>query len=84
VKWGRISNLPLLKIRRNLKRRSKMSQETEDFWEGYDAALGLLSIEVDKILSVCYNDVRTKDSLLDVKGAIKTLKEMTPHGEPIM
>lgn len=62
-----------------------MSQlESEDFWEGYEAFANLVSIEVDKILSACYNDVRTRDSLLDVKGAIKTLKEMTPHGEPIM
>lgn len=57
--------------------------ETEDFWEGYDSALGLLNMEVDKILAACYNDVRTKDSLLDVKGAIKTLKEMTPHAETL-
>lgn len=58
--------------------------ESVDFWEGYETALNLMKIEVDKILSRCYNDRRTQNDLLDVKVCINDLREMKPHGEETM
>lgn len=50
-----------------------------EYWEGFEAALKMLNTDVDRILSVCYNDSRTRDPLLDVKGCIKALKELAPN-----
>lgn len=58
--------------------------ESVDFWEGYEAALNVVGIEVDKILSKCYNDRRTQNDLLDIKVSINELREMKPHGEETM
>lgn len=55
--------------------------ESADFWEGFEAALNLMGIELDKVLAACYNERRTQNDLLDVKVSIKTLREMMPHGE---
>lgn len=56
-------------------------KETNEFWDGFDAALNLLGYEVDKILSTCYNERRTQNDLLDVKVAINDIREMNPHGK---
>lgn len=55
-----------------------MSQSQDDFWEGYNTALIIMGKELDKVLTVCYNDRRTQNDLLDLR--IK-LKELEHHGE---
>lgn len=58
--------------------------ESSDFWDGFEAFANLMNIEVDKILAKCYNDRRTQNDLLDVKSAIKELREANPHGHETM
>jgi hypothetical protein len=53
--------------------------ETPDFWEGFDAAIILENQELDKLLTVAYNDSRIKDCLLDLKCFITSLREMMPN-----
>lgn len=50
-----------------------MSQSQDDFWEGYRAALVIVGKEIDKVLSVCYNDRRIQNDLLDLHNRIKEL-----------
>lgn len=45
-----------------------------EYSDGFNDALGMMNLEVDKILSRCYNDVRARDNLLDIKNCIKTLR----------
>lgn len=58
--------------------------ESPEFWEGYNSALNLMNIEVDKILSACYNDRRIQNDLLDTKLSIKTLREMATDEHAIL
>lgn len=50
--------------------------ETPEYWEGFDEALQLALIEVDKILAKAYNDSRLRDSLLDARNSINLIKDM--------
>jgi hypothetical protein len=50
--------------------------ETSDYWQGFEEALNLVGLEVDKILAMRYNDSRCKDQLLDVKVQFKCIREM--------
>ena len=50
--------------------------ETPEYWEGFDEAIQLALIEVDKILAKAYTDGRLRDSLLDARNSIKTIRDM--------
>lgn len=58
--------------------------ESPEYWEGYNAALNLSNIEVDKLLAKCYNDRRIRDNLLDTKLSIKKLRELATDGDHLL
>ena len=50
--------------------------QNNEYWQGYNDALKLLSTKVDRLIKTAYNDHRMNDSLLDVKVEIRELRKI--------
>lgn len=58
--------------------------ESPEYWKGFFEALELSTIEVDKILSKCYNDRRIHNDLLDTKLSIEKLRELATDENSVL